>query len=93
MLLLSQSWEILKIIILFHLMPDNFIHQLEFVKSHNFMQLLNFDKLFQVLLLIQILLFLEYQCKIIKNLKFNFLIIRFPYLCKSGITVNFGLLL
>ena len=47
-MLLSQSWEILKIIILLHLMPDNFIHQLEFVKSHNFIQILNFDKLFQV---------------------------------------------
>ena len=33
-MLLGQSWEILKIIILLHLMPDNFIHQLEFVKSH-----------------------------------------------------------
>ena len=35
-MLLSQSWKILNIIILLHLMPDNFIHQLEFVKSHIF---------------------------------------------------------
>ena len=46
--LLSQSWEIQKIIILLHLMPDNFILQMEFVKSHNFIQILNFDKVFQV---------------------------------------------
>ena len=47
-MLLSQSWEILEIIILLHLMPDNFILQMEFVKSHNFIQILNFDKVFQV---------------------------------------------
>ena len=45
-MLLNQSWEMLKIIIL---LPDIFIHQLEFFKSHKyFIQILNFDKLFQV---------------------------------------------